>query len=93
MSRVPTGGVPKPLRHDDNFIREAPGKGSKSYPWLNPSVRNDVEFALNSKLREALYLKLDFLSYRMSVSKRKIVEDALQLYLDNLLKEEGIPTG
>ncbi|CAB4137878.1 hypothetical protein UFOVP326_113 [uncultured Caudovirales phage] len=87
MSRLPTG-VPRPQA----FVDEAPGKaGRTTYPWQRAGIRADVSVQVNVKLPEPLMLAVGHLAYQEGLTKREIIEAALQEWMQREAQARGLP--
>ena len=65
-------------------------RSAGAYPWQLPHVRNDLTVQLNTRLNEPLALKLEYLAAEDGLTKREVVEAALEDYLAREFKRRGI---
>lgn len=62
-------------------------KKKQTLPWEASGVRADVKKAINLQLPEPLYLKLQYVSNQTDKSQQKILREALEPHIENLLKK------
>jgi len=81
------GADSTPSRSEDSTNSQSKPKKKQTLPWEAPGVRADVKKGINLQLSEPLYLKLKFLSDHTDKSQQKIIKDALEPHIENLLKK------
>lgn len=102
MTIPPKPKLPSSSTHEHDSVQEfigaAPGKDL--YPWENPSVRSDMLVQLNTKVSEALMLKLEYLLAQDAYSRRRtdprlskqsIALEAIEHHVNERLKRAGVP--
>jgi hypothetical protein len=83
----------RPTRAED-FIAgatAAPGVVRPDLPWTAANVRDDLRVQLNARVPERLALQCDYLARRIDKRKQDIVEIALRAWVQQQLKELGLP--
>lgn len=61
-------------------------EGKDAYPWLAPQVRQDVIKAVNLRLAEPLYLKLQYVSEKTRKSQQELIREGLLQVLEKELE-------
>lgn len=64
---------------------------AKKLPWTEPHVRDDLSVQFNTRQNERLILKVEFLAAEMGITKRELVEKALEELCAKELKRRGLP--
>lgn len=69
----------------------APKKRTATYPWQEPHVRKDLTVQINTRQPESLMLRVEYLAAEDGLSKRDLVEKALEEYVAREFKRRGLP--
>lgn len=67
-------------------------RNAREYPWQGPNVRDDLTLQLNTRQPERLVLMVEYVAAEDGISKRELVEKALEEFIAREFKRRGLPT-
>ena len=87
MSVMPEA-VKKPT--PEEFVKGAVIQEPADYPWLDPRVREDVVKTILLRLKEPLFLRVQYLSKITNKSQQVILQEIIAPAIEQQIKELSI---